>query len=142
MGMAERHRHVQVVRAGRQGALEDRHDEARIDRVQDVADLVLPAQRGDLLRIRCVDPDGHEPRLPAVPADRLDDPFGPGPVVVGHDHPIEERAARGNRHDGAPDTSGADQQNPHRILREVRASRPNLAEALAEQGLARCSRPR
>ena len=43
--LRQRHRHVEVVGAGLEGAVEDRHVEDRVDRVHHVRDRVLAAQR-------------------------------------------------------------------------------------------------
>ena len=73
--MRQRHRHVEVVGPGRERALEDRHDEARVDRVEDVADPVLAAQRRDVLGARCIDPGRDETGIAGQPGDR---PIGAG----------------------------------------------------------------
>jgi hypothetical protein len=92
------------------GALEDRHDEARIDGIEDVGDAVLLAQGGHIGRTRGVDACGHEPVVPGEGGNRVG---GPIRIVVGHDHPLEERAAHRDRDDGTADPSGADDEDPH-----------------------------
>ena len=108
--MRQRHRHVEVIGTGRERALEDRHHEARVDRVEDVADPVLPAERRDVLGARCIDPGRDEPWIAGLPGDR---PIGAGAVVVGHDHALEERPSRGDRDDRAADATRADDEDPH-----------------------------
>ena len=110
MGVRQRHRHVEVVGAGRERAVEDRHDEARVDRVEDVADAVLAAQRCDVLGARRVDPGRDEPRHRRPPGDGA---IGAGAVVVGDDHVLEERPSGGDRDGGAADATGADDEDAH-----------------------------
>ena len=57
----QRHRHVEVVGAGRECPVEDRHHEPRVDRVEHMGDRVLAAERGDRGGGRGVDPGGDEP---------------------------------------------------------------------------------
>ncbi len=109
----ERHRHVQVVRPGLAGPGEDRHHEARVDRVHHVGDGVLAAQCGDRARVGGVDASG------GVPLVDRGGPLGAGQVVVGDDDRLEEVAAGRDRGEGRPDTAGTDQQDPHAAHRST-----------------------
>ena len=124
----QRHRHVEVVGAGRERPLEDRHDEARIDRVQDVGDRVLAAERGDVVRLRGIDPRGDEALVAGEPGDG---PLGAAGVVVGDDHPLEEVAPSRDRDDRAADTTRTDDEDPHPVppirATEAQCARPTVA---------------
>ena len=132
MRVRQRHRHVEVVGAGREGALEDRHHEARVDRVEDVGDAVLATQGRDVLGPRRVDPRGDEPVVAGEPGDG---PLRAAGVVVGHDHPLEEVAARGDRDDRTPDATGADDEDPHPTASWLCDRRWSIA-SLADAGAA------
>ncbi len=110
--LRERHRHVEVVGAGRQRPVEDGHDEARVDRVEDVGDAVLAGEGRDIVGARGVDAGGDEPRVAILPGDRA---LGARRVVVGDDHRLEEVALRGDRDDRAADAAGAHDEDPHRV---------------------------
>ena len=61
-----------------------------------------------------IDPRGDEPPIRGGGRDGL---RGATRVVVGDDHALEEGAAHRDRDDGAADTTGADDEDPHpRIL--------------------------
>ena len=77
---------------------------------------MLAGQRRDGRRIRGVHPGGHEAGVAVEPGDGTLRARG---VVVGHDDLLEERAARGDRDDGAADASGADDEDSHRAQRAV-----------------------
>ena len=90
----QRHRHVEVVRARRPHALEDRQHEPRVDRVQHVRRPVLAHERLDGGGARRVDHGRGEPAAHhVVRARRLDGPLRAPEVHVGHHEPLEERAA-------------------------------------------------
>jgi hypothetical protein len=79
-GAGQRHRHVEVVSTGRPCAGEDRHDEARVDRVEDVRDPVLPARARHRLGIGRVDVCRDQPALPGSAGARPQRPWPrPGP---------------------------------------------------------------
>ena len=89
----QRHRHVQVVGAGGERSVEDRHHEPRVDRVEHVGDAVLAAQRRDGVGRGRVDLGRDEPRVVGVP---LEGSLGPAYVVVG-DHHASRRSRVGRR---------------------------------------------
>ncbi len=108
-GFDRRHRHVEVVGAGGERTVEDRHVEDRVDGVHHVGDPVLrhsavteSADGGVDLR-----------RDEAVVAERLDRLRRAGPVVVGDHAELEEVATRRDRGEGGSDAAGADQQDSH-----------------------------
>ena len=77
---------------------------------------MLAGQRRNGRRIRGVHPGGHEAGVPVEPGDGTLRARG---VVVGHDDLLVERAARGDRDDGAADASGADDEDSHRAQRAL-----------------------
>ena len=111
MRLGQAHRHVQVVRPGGQGAREDGRHELRLDRIHHVSRPMLARERGDAVRIRCVDPGRDEPSRPADRAtfDPVDGALGAGRVVVADDHGLEEVASGGDLRDRVTDAAGADQ---------------------------------
>ena len=82
MRAGQRHRHVQVVRAGGEGAVEDRHDEARVDRVEDVGDR---RARGTAAATASAEEASTWAAEKRASDRRRHRPLGPGQVVVGHD---------------------------------------------------------
>ena len=61
--LRQAHRHVEVVGATGQRAVEDRHHEPRVDGVHDMRDVVAANEIGDVVGRRRVDPRGGEPRI-------------------------------------------------------------------------------
>ncbi len=57
------HRHVEVVGAGGERPLEDRHHEPRVHRVEHVGGPLLPGERGDGVGVRGVDAGRREARV-------------------------------------------------------------------------------
>ena len=110
--VGQAHRHVEVVGAGGEGALEDRHHEARVDGVEDVGDRVLTAQSGDRVGRRGVHARRDEPRV----GDLGDGLLGSAGVVVGHDAKLEEGAPCRDRRHRAADASGPNDEDPHECL--------------------------
>ena len=91
----QRHRHVEVVGAGGEGAVEDRHDEAWVDRVEDVADaLCCGTARRPRPRVEASIRAADEPRVAASARRPRSARRG---VVVGDDHVLEEVAPGGDR---------------------------------------------
>ena len=85
------HRGVEVVSAGQESPFEDAHHEPRVDHVEHVGDLVLPAcLRHGFKGDGGVDLDRAEP----VVADARDQCRGPVTVVVADD---DARRSRGGR---------------------------------------------
>ena len=94
--LGERHRHVEVGRAGFEARVEDRDVEERVDRVQDGVRFRLPDQRDDGVLARRVDPV----RAEATVVELSDDVLRPRRVVVGERAVLEERAALGDLGEG------------------------------------------
>ncbi len=63
MRLRERHGHVEIVCTARDRAFEDGHDEAWVDRVEDVGDASVADERLDLRGSRGVDPRGAHARV-------------------------------------------------------------------------------
>ncbi len=106
------HRHVQVVGPGRGAAVEDRHDEARVDGVEDVGRSGLADQGRDSIGVRGV----HAGRGHAGVAGARDGGLGAPEIVVGDDDVLEEVAPQRGRDEGAADAAGADDQDPHGVV--------------------------
>ncbi len=109
----ERHRRVEVVRAGVQAGVEDGHDEARVHGVQHVAHALFADQRRDRLAIGGVDAGRADARI----GGPVGDGRGSGNVVVGDHEVLEEVPPKRGRYDGAADAPGADDEDSH--LRSV-----------------------
>jgi hypothetical protein len=107
------HRHVEVDGAAREGALEDRHHEARVDGVQHVRDGVLADQGRDRVGARRVDRGAEEARV----AQRVHQRLRAGRVVVGDDEQLEERASHSDADGCGAHASRADDQDPGRCNR-------------------------
>jgi hypothetical protein len=89
--LGERHRHVQVVRAGLIGPSEDRHHKARVDRIQYVGRSMPADGAGDRVGARGIDSVGDQPPLGTEPfVDGSHRAFCSFEVVVGHDQGLEE----------------------------------------------------
>jgi hypothetical protein len=73
MALRQAHRHVEVIGATGQRAVEDRHHEPRVDGVHDVGDVVAANVFGDVASRRRVDLRRGEPRI----AERVRGPPGP-----------------------------------------------------------------
>ena len=86
MPLRQAHRHVEVVGATGQRAVEDRHHEPRVDGVHDVGDVVAANEFCDVVGRRRVHPRRGEPRI----ADRVSGLRGPRLVVVADDDVVEE----------------------------------------------------
>ena len=69
-GSRQRHRHVEVVDAGRERGAKDRHHEPRVGRVEHRVDPVLGDQRLDRRLVGGVEPRGDEPTSPVAAAAR------------------------------------------------------------------------
>ena len=82
------HRGVEVVAAGIERASEDRHDEAWVNQIRHMRDLVGPARIGDRVSITGVELDSTE----AFVGDAIAERSRAGGVVVG-DHPGVEEVA-------------------------------------------------
>jgi hypothetical protein len=104
----QRHGHVHVRGPGSKRTVEDRHDEARVDGVEDVRAAVLADERLHGGGIGGVDARGREPWIARVSGDRA---LGPGRVVVRDDHGLEELAPGRDGHDRTADAAGADHQD-------------------------------
>jgi hypothetical protein len=111
MRVRQRHREVQIVRAGRERPVEDRHHEPGIDRVDHMCDALVLAQRGNLRCRRCVQPGGRQPWI--IHAGHHTG--GPVEIAVGHDEVFEELATAGDGRGGGTDRAGADQEDSHRF---------------------------
>ena len=109
MRLRERHRHVEVRRARREGALEHRHHEAGIDRVQDRVAPVGGGKLGDGLGLVRIHARGGETAV-AVPVD--DAPRAPL-IVVGEDDVLGEVTPGDDRRECRPNAAGPDDQDPH-----------------------------
>jgi hypothetical protein len=109
MRPGQRHRHVEVVGAGRVRAIEDRHDETRVHRVQDVGDAMLAAQR----RHRRGGGRVHLGRHETIVVEPADGRGGPAGVVVGDDEPLEEVPASGDAGRGGAHPARTDEENAH-----------------------------
>jgi hypothetical protein len=107
--LRQRHGHVDVVGPGREGAVEDRHVEDRVDGVHHVRDAVLAAQRLDGRGVGRVDLRGDVPAVGGRPL------LGAGRIVVGDDDRLEEVAPSGDGRERPADAAGADQQDPHSV---------------------------
>ena len=103
MALRQAHRHVEVVGATGQRAVEDRHHEPRVDGVHDVGDAVLANQFGDRVGRCRVDPRGGEPRV----ADGVGGLLGPRLVVVADDDLLEEVSSHRDGTERRTDTAGA-----------------------------------
>ena len=120
------HRHVEVVGAGRERTVEDRHDEAWVDSVEDVGGAVLASDPGDVVGARRVDPGSDEARVGQL----VDDLLGPGLVVVGDDVRLEELPTGRDLGRGRPDAAGADHEDAHgrtvwhKVLMQMSGSDP------------------
>jgi hypothetical protein len=104
----QRHRHVEIGDAGRQGRPEHRHHEPRVECVQHRIAPLGPDQLHDGLLVAGVKPDRGEPV--AAPVDR---PPRPAFVVIGHDDPLEQIPAGDCPRDRRTDPARADYQHPH-----------------------------
>ena len=98
MRVRQRHRHVEVVGAGRERALEDRHHEARIDGVEDVGDARARGTSAATSSAR--EASTRAADEPGVAAEPVDGALGAGRVVVGDDH--RARRSRAARRSGRP----------------------------------------
>ena len=107
MRLGQAHRHVEVVGAGLERAVEDRHVENGVDGVHHVGDAVLPAQGSHGRRVRGVDLCRDEAVV------RRRGLLGPRQVVVGHHDGLEEVAPGGDGREGTADATGSYQENPH-----------------------------
>jgi hypothetical protein len=105
--LRQAHRHVEVVRTTGRGAVEDRHHEARVDRVHHVGDAVLLDQRTHRPRVGGVDLGGLEPGVRRRCLLRADE------VVVGDHDRLEEVTSGRDRSERAAHTACADEQDPH-----------------------------
>ncbi len=94
--LGERHRHVEVGRAGFEARVEDRDVEERVDGVQDRIGARLPDQRDDGVLARRVDPV----RAEATVVELSHDVLRSCRVVVGQRAVLEERAALGDLGEG------------------------------------------
>jgi hypothetical protein len=107
--LRQRHRHVEVVAAGRLRGREDRRVEARVAGVQHEVDPLLAGELLDRGLVRGVQrgapdavvakPVGHAPRA--------------RPVHVGQEHPLREAAPARDRGYRLSDPAGAYDQDPH-----------------------------
>ena len=120
MAVRQAHRRVEVVGTGKVGAFEDRHDEARVDDVEDVGDGVCAAQRGDSLCVGRVDLRGDE----SLVGDARDQRLGAITVVVGHDDAVVEVATGGDERRRRTDATSADDEDPHGEFRFERGVIP------------------
>ena len=103
------HRGVEVVAAGIERAGEDRHDEAWVDEIRHMRDLVGAARFGDRVSVTGVEFDPAE----AFVGDAIAERSRAGGVVVG-DHPgVEEVATRGDQCRGGSHSPGAYRQDAH-----------------------------
>jgi len=71
---------------------------------------VLAAERGDIVRLRGIDPRRDEA---FVAGKAGDGPLGAAGIVVGNDHLLEEASPSGDRHDRTADSARPDDQDPH-----------------------------
>ena len=92
MLVRQRHRHVEVVGSGSKRALEDRHDEPRIDSVEDMSCTMLSRQGGDIVGGGCIDTGSDETSI----AELVDDTLRTRKVVVRDYVPREEVAPGGD----------------------------------------------
>src|SRR5690606_2901108 len=115
----QRHGHVEVVRTRVERAVENRHGEPRVDRVEHVRDVVRPTQLGDVRRRRGVDRGRGEP----VVGHRGHRALGPvDGIVRGHER-VEEPAPGGDGHDRRTDAPGAHHQDVHAAASSALACR-------------------
>jgi hypothetical protein len=70
---------------------------------------MLACEGRDVAGPRGVDARSREARV----TEPVRDGLGPARVVVGHDDRLEEVAASRDRGEGAPDTTRADDEDPH-----------------------------
>ena len=120
MPLRQAHRHVEVRRAGREGAVEDRHDEPRVDGVEHMGGGVLADQGCHGLGARGIHLRRGEPLVAEFRHER----FGAGRVVVGDDDGLEEVAAAEDAGGGTADAAGADDEDAHAgSFRAVRCRR-------------------
>ena len=115
--LRQAHRHVEVAGPGGEGAPEDRHDEPRVDGVEDVrrtrargpARPPPPRRRRRPARRRSRD-------SPGAPGGRRGHRrLGAGQVVVGHDERLEEVALDGDARGSVTDATGADHEDAHGV---------------------------
>ena len=103
MALRQAHRHVQIVGAAGQRAVEDRHHETWVHRIHDVRDLMPTNQFGNRVGGCRVDLRRGEPRI----AHRVRGMLGAALVVVAHDELLEEVPSHRNRTERRSDTTGA-----------------------------------
>jgi hypothetical protein len=111
----EAHRHVEIVGTTGEGAVEDRHDEPRVDGVHHVRDPVRADQFGDVVGGRRVHVGRGEPRV----TYRVGGLRCPVFCVVADHDPFEEVTPRRDRTERRADTARTHQQDPHALDRTL-----------------------
>jgi hypothetical protein len=94
--------------------VEDRHDEAWVDRVHDMTALVFADQRGHRVGLGSIDLRGNEAILAWVPLlDRCNRSLGSREVVVGDHESLEEIPTCRDPGKRVAHPSRADKNHPH-----------------------------
>ena len=109
VSLRQAHRHIQIVGAAGQCAVEDRHHETGVDGIDHMGDGVLTDEIGDRLFRTCVDADGAEARV----VDRVGRLLGLGLVIVGNHDLLEEVPPHRDRTECRTDAARAHQENSH-----------------------------
>ena len=86
MALGQTHRHIEIVSAAGQCAVEDRHHKAGVDGIDHVGDALLAHQLGNRFGRTCVDAGRAEAGI----VDRVGRLLGPDRVVIGHHDVLEE----------------------------------------------------
>jgi hypothetical protein len=109
MRPGEAHGRVEVVGARGEGPIEDRHDVAGVDHIQDMGDLVLAAQVRYGVGARGVELSGHEPWIVQPGNDRLRATW----VVVRHHPSVEEVPSRSDQRRRGSDSACTHGKDSH-----------------------------
>ena len=113
----QRHRHVEVVGPGGERPVEDRHDEARVDGVEDVRRTVLAGQGRHGRRVGGVDLRRDKGAVTPPSRRRCGNRrLGPLQRVVGHHPQLEEVALGGDLGRRVTDPAGTDHEHTHESL--------------------------